>query len=140
MDMPVLLVVDDESVVTFMLSKKLGELGIRVLSASHGEEALRLAQQALPFAVLTDNDMPRMTGSELAKHLYADATMRDIPVIMLTGRGHRLNPSELSATNIQHVLSKPFSAREIVALVQELLTQHLQIRDRANPDALRDAA
>ncbi len=139
MDMPTLLVVDDESVVTFMLSKKLSELGIRVVTASHGEEALRLSKQILPFAVLTDNDMPRMTGTELAKRLYAEGSTRAVPVIMLTGRGHRIAPSECSTTNIQHVLSKPFSAREIVHLVQELLTQHTD-RMNAQPPTARPKA
>ncbi|MBX9735890.1 MAG: response regulator [Phycisphaerales bacterium] len=139
MDVPTLLVVDDESVVTFMLTKKLSELGIRVVAASHGEEALRLSKQVLPFAVLTDNDMPRMTGTELAKRLYNDERTRDLPVIMLTGRGHRIAPSECSATNIQHILSKPFSAREIVHLVQEMLTRHTD-RINAQPRTARPEA
>ncbi len=140
METPVLLVVDDESVVTFMLSKKLGDLGIRVISASHGEEALRLAKQSIPFAILTDYDMPRMTGAELATHLHAEAATRDIPIIMLTGRRHRINPSEFAHTNIQQVLSKPFSAREIVSHVQELLAEHLGRANRTPPGDRQDAA
>lgn len=114
------LVADDEPYITFMISARLREAGFNVFVAHNGVDALELAVKNAPRVIVSDLQMPRMDGLELSRRLRADAQTSHIPVIMLTARGHKLTPSELAQTNIQHLLPKPFSARELVGIVEEI--------------------
>lgn len=119
-----ILVVDDEAHILQVLSLKLRNAGYDVTTAVDGEEALEYAcrrgDQA-PDLIITDFQMPYMTGLELCKALAANAETASIPVLMLTARGHALDPEDLALGNIKDVLSKPFSPRAIVEQVQRLL-------------------
>lgn len=117
-----LLIVDDEACITFMLASRFRDLGYEVITANNGEEALAaLRELKVPLtALITDFQMPRMDGLQLARTLRADPATSRVPVVMLTARGHRLSPRELQETGIQHVMPKPFSARELQAMIQEV--------------------
>lgn len=115
-----ILVADDEPYLTFMLATRLREHGAEVIIASDGEEALRLAREHRPNLILTDFQMPIMSGLELARNLLASPETAEIPVVLLTARGHRLPAAELVATNIRHLIAKPFSTKELIAVVSEL--------------------
>ncbi len=124
--MKTILVADDEPHVTFMLSLKLTRPHVAVLVANDGEEALMLARTKRPDLIITDYQMPRMSGFDMAVALRADPETAEIPLIMLTARGHRLSPAELCKTNIQHLMPKPFSARDLVGRVAEFIDMELQ--------------
>ena len=116
-----ILVVDDEAHITGVLSLKLVNAGFDVTTASDGEEALELVETSPPDMIITDLQMPYLSGIELATRLKANERTAGIPVLMLTARGYALSSEDLAATNIKEVLSKPFSPRHILARVQELL-------------------
>ncbi|MEZ6242899.1 MAG: response regulator [Phycisphaerales bacterium] len=118
---PLVLLADDEPHITLVVSRKLRSAGLDVVTAEDGEEALDLALERPPTLVITDLQMPYMTGIDLARALKSEASTSEIPVIMLTARGYVLNPAQLASTNIRFVMSKPFSAREILEKVFELL-------------------
>jgi CheY-like chemotaxis protein len=92
------------------------------MEARNGRDALDSVAKEAPALVITDYQMPVMSGLELAQGLLADPSSRNIPVIMLTARSHKLNLAELKLTNVRQVLSKPFSAKEVLVLVDEILT------------------
>ncbi len=115
-----LLIVDDEACITFMLATRFRELGYEVRTADNGADALELALAISPTAVISDFQMPRMDGLELARRLRANPKTSLVPVVMLTARGHRLSPRELQETGIQHVMPKPFSARELQSIILEV--------------------
>lgn len=117
-----LLIVDDEACITFMLASRFRELGYEVATAGNGEEALAIirAMPVPPTAVISDFQMPLKDGLQLARELRAEPRTEAVPVIMLTARGHRLSPRELQETGIQHVMPKPFSARELQAMIVEV--------------------
>lgn len=115
-----LLIVDDEACITFMLASRFRELGYDVRTAENGLDALNLAKDVAPTAVISDFQMPRMDGLELARRLKADPRTASVPIVMLTARGHRLSPREIQETGIQHVMPKPFSARELQAIILEV--------------------
>jgi len=125
---PTILIADDEDVITFMLSSKLSNIGAKVVVARNGEEAFALAMQHRPLVVLTDFEMPRMTGLEFAQRLRATPELSEVPVVMLTARGHRVPPAEMSKTNIQNLVSKPFSVKELSSLMQEHLAAEIARR------------
>jgi two-component system alkaline phosphatase synthesis response regulator PhoP len=123
---PLILLADDEPHITLVLARKLCAHGYEVVTAEDGEEAFELAQERTPALVITDLQMPYVTGIELARSLKADEATAATPVIMLTARGYVLDPTDLGSTNIRYVMSKPFSAREIVEKVVDLLSDGLE--------------
>jgi two-component system, OmpR family, alkaline phosphatase synthesis response regulator PhoP len=118
---PLILVVDDEAHILHVVSLKLRNAGFEVVTAENGEEGLAVALERLPALVITDFQMPFMSGLELCQKMKESPTTRAIPAMMLTARGFSLAPADLEKTNIAGVLSKPFSPREVLARVQDLI-------------------
>lgn len=116
-----ILIVDDESHILHVLSLKLGKAGYEVLTAVDGEEGLHMARESKPDLVITDIQMPYMTGLELSRELADDEATADIPVLILTARGYALSSEDLETSNIREVLSKPFSPRLLIELVSSTL-------------------
>jgi DNA-binding response OmpR family regulator len=121
MEKRTILVVDDESHITYMLAYKLRQADFNVLTASDGEEAYQLACDRHPDLVVTDYQMPVLSGYDMSVRLREDPRTAQVPVLMLTARGHLLSPTELGKTNIQFMMPKPFSARELMVKVREML-------------------
>lgn len=120
-DKPLILVVDDETHILHVVSLKLANAGYDVITAEDGEEALGIAIDRNPDLVITDYQMPFMTGLELCVKLKEHELTRATPALMLTARGFSLAGEYLEQTNIAGVLSKPFSPREVLGRVQELI-------------------
>ena len=140
-DPKTILVVDDETHISHVVSLKFQQAGMRVLTASDGEEGYEIACRELPDLVVTDFQMPIMTGLELSWRLRETAATSEIPVLMVTARGHLLTEDDLSRTSIKGVMSKPFSPRHLLEKVRELLADaevHLKTSD--GPDVGRVAA
>ncbi len=122
-----ILVVDDEAHIVQVLLLKLRNAGYEVLTAGDGEEGLDAAQTHRPDLIITDYQMPYMTGLELCRALAANPATAQIPVLMLTARGYALDADDLrigkpgSPPIIREVLSKPFSPRAIVEQIQRIL-------------------
>jgi two-component system alkaline phosphatase synthesis response regulator PhoP len=80
------LVVDDEIHIVHVVAIKLRNNGYEVISADNGAEAFKLACKEKPDIIVTDFQMPGMTGLELVEKLRQREETRDIPAIMLTAR------------------------------------------------------
>jgi len=115
------LLVDDELHVTYVLGLKLSAAGVRYECARSGSEALAIASRETPALVVTDFQMPGMSGLELAAKLRTQEKTADVPLFLLTARGHRISPNQLEGTSIQAVLDKPFSPRQMIGLIVEIL-------------------
>ena len=116
-----ILAVDDEAHILHVVSLKLRKAGYDVITAQDGEEALDASLTEHPDLIITDFQMPRMTGVEFCKQLRHHKQAQHVPVILLTARGFDVAPSEIMAADIAVVLEKPFSPREILARVHQLL-------------------
>lgn len=116
-----ILVADDEAHITHVVSLKFRKAGFEVVTAQDGEEAYELAVQEHPDLVITDLQMPFMSGVELSAKLRETASTADIPVIMLTARGLALSHDDLAKTNIKSVMSKPFSPKQVLERAMALL-------------------
>jgi len=124
-----ILVADDEAHIRHIVSMKLSNAGYEVATAEDGEEALELAQSDSPELVITDFQMPYLTGLEMCRRLRQTHSAEQIPVLMLTARGFDIEPDEMAAAGISDVLSKPFSPREVLQKVQELIGQAGEARE-----------
>ena len=122
-DMPGLkvLIADDEAHILAIVSMKLRNAGFDVITAVDGEEAMELVVAEKPDLLITDNQMPYLTGLELCKKLRQSGLAPSLPVIMLTARGHDLDSADIAAAGISDVLAKPFSPREVLQKVVQLL-------------------
>jgi len=116
-----ILVADDETHILHVVSLKLRNAGFNVLTARDGQEALELAQTEHPDLIITDYHMPQLSGLELCQRLKQDPSTRDIPAIMLTARGYHLEPHDTQQSGILRMLSKPFSPRQLLTTVNEML-------------------
>lgn len=116
-----ILVCDDEAHILHVVATKLKNNGYQVVTAADGEEGLELARQHKPDLVITDYQMPFLSGLELCARLRSDPATSSIPVIMLTARGFSMGEEDLKNTNVQRVLPKPFSPREVLKSVEEIL-------------------
>jgi two-component system phosphate regulon response regulator PhoB len=114
-----ILLVDDETYVTSVVAAKLRKLGDQVRTAMDGEAAFKLATENVPQLVVTDQQMPITNGYELAVKLRGDQRTANVPVLVLTARGHLLTAEQLALTNIRAVLSKPFSVTDLLAKIDE---------------------
>ena len=117
-----ILVADDETHILHVVSLKLRNAGFNVLTARDGQEALELAQSEHPDLIITDYHMPQLSGLELCQRLKQDPGTRDIPAIMLTARGYHLEPHDTQESGILRMLSKPFSPRQLLTTVNEMLS------------------
>jgi DNA-binding response OmpR family regulator len=116
-----ILVADDESHILHVVSLKLTNAGYTVVTASDGQEAFELASADRPDLLITDYHMPQLSGLELCQKLRADPKTSGIPTIMLTARGYALEASDTEQSGILRTMSKPFSPRQLLATVNEIL-------------------
>ncbi|OPX21811.1 MAG: hypothetical protein B1H04_06040 [Planctomycetales bacterium 4484_123] len=105
------------------MAMKLSNAGYEALTAEDGEEALELCLTEGPQLVITDYQMPLMTGLEMCRQLRQHDQTRELPVLMLTARGFDISPEEMASAGIVDVLSKPFSPREVLEKVRALIGQ-----------------
>ena len=116
-----ILVVDDEVYILQVVALKLRNAGLEVECAGDGDEAFALLKGKSFDLVVTDLQMPVMSGIELARAMAKDPALANIPVLMLTARGHTLRDGEADSVNIARVMQKPFSPRALLVEVLELL-------------------
>ena len=92
----------------------------RLIEAEDGEAAVTMAGEALPDLILMDVQLPKLSGLEATRRLRADPRTAAIPVIIVTSfalSGDEQRAIEAGATAY---LAKPYSPRQLVALIQKL--------------------
>jgi CheY-like chemotaxis protein len=93
----VALVVDDSMLIRFTVCRFLEERGFAVESAANGVEAVQVLARVHPGLIVTDLDMPKMSGSELITALKANPETARIPIIIVAGHAGRFKESETRA-------------------------------------------
>jgi DNA-binding response OmpR family regulator len=113
-----ILVAEDEKQIADMISFKLTNGGHKVVRAQDGEQAIILATRERPELILLDAMMPGLNGFEVLRRLKADSTLRSVPVIMVTAKGHERDVlSGLRGGAVDYIV-KPFSLKELSARVE----------------------
>jgi two-component system phosphate regulon response regulator PhoB len=116
-----ILVVDDEPDAVELVEFNLKSAGFEVLSAADGEEALRKARGHVPDVVVLDLMLPEVDGLEVCKILRRDPATAGIPIIMLTAKAAEIDRVLGLELGADDYLTKPFSPRELVLRVKNLL-------------------
>ncbi|EAW37168.1 response regulator [Lyngbya sp. PCC 8106] len=131
----VILVVDDSLSDLQVLETALKKGGFSVFTAENGEKALQIAESVHPNLILMDVILDVINGFEICRHLKANPSLREIPVIFLTNLSETINKAEGFAVGGVDYLSKPIDENELLARVRTHLTvqqmqQHLAIQNR----------
>jgi two-component system alkaline phosphatase synthesis response regulator PhoP len=117
------LVVDDEIHIVHVVAIKLRNNGYEVETANNGAEAYEYACRNKPDIIVTDFQMPTMTGMELVEKLRQNEDTKNIPIIMLTARSFAIPKERQEQLKISNCLSKPFSPRELLGNIEDILYQ-----------------
>jgi DNA-binding response OmpR family regulator len=132
--MTTILLVDDEKMITGPLARALTQAGYEVLVADNGRDGLNLALEKRPNVVVLDVMMPKMDGWDVCRAVRQESA---VPILMLTALGDevdRILGLELGADDY---LSKPFSARELIARIKALLRRvQLDRKEQTTADQL----
>ncbi|MBY0508742.1 MAG: phosphate regulon transcriptional regulator PhoB [Rhodospirillaceae bacterium] len=118
---PTVMIVEDEASLVTMLRYNLEKEGYNVTEASDGEEAVTVADETPPDAVILDWMLPRMSGIEVCRQLRRKNETRSVPIIMLTARSEETDKVRGLNVGADDYMTKPFSMPELVARVRALL-------------------
>jgi two-component system chemotaxis response regulator CheY len=121
MDKRHILVVDDDPAIRLALVLKFENEGYRVSTASDGVDALDFMAQNPVDLVVLDIGMPRMDGYAVARSMRDQEATRDVPLLVLTAQNLEAPDDVHAAMGRHRFLTKPFSPREMVRIIAELL-------------------
>ena len=131
----VLVAEDSEEIRRFVEESILGPAGYRVTAVGDGMSALTLAGELRPDFVLTDENMPGLSGLDLIRRLHNERP--DLPVILMSSEDSQVLAAEASLAGASAFLVKPFTSDQLLAAI-ESARQALAERRAAAGD--RDAA
>jgi len=95
----------------------------RLLEALDGESGVAIAQAQMPQLILMDVQLPKMSGLDATRTLKADPRTRDIPIIVITSFALSGDREKAAAAGADSYLAKPYSPRELLALVRQFLPE-----------------
>ena len=125
---PRILVAEDERVMSDVIRFNLQRAGYEVTVARNGLDAWDQLQSREFDLILSDYQMPGLTGVELCRRIRTAYTGWDVPFILLSARGLELNASCLhDELKILTVLFKPFSPRELLQMVANALSSSIPL-------------
>lgn len=121
-DAPLILVVEDNPDMNAFVSEVLAE-HYRVATACDGQEGMEQALALHPDLIITDVMMPGISGDQMALTLRCHPEMDDVPIVMLTAKADDGLRADMLRNAVQDYLHKPFSAYELLARVDGLVTE-----------------
>jgi CheY-like chemotaxis protein len=116
-----ILIADDEVYMLRLLEMTFKKGGYYVVSCRDGQEALAQAVSALPQLIVLDVMMPGLDGLGALRQLKGNSATRDIPVVVLSAKGHALTKVEAEQAGAVMFLAKPFSPNQLLSEVQKIL-------------------
>jgi two-component system, OmpR family, phosphate regulon response regulator OmpR len=129
-----LLIIDDDSRLSDMLTEYLGAAGFDVSCAGTGEGGIALAERQQPSAIILDVMLPDLDGFDVLRRLRRNG---DIPVLMLTAKGDDLDRIVGLEIGADDYLAKPFNPRELVARIKAILRRGRAAGEADVKDVLR---
>ena len=113
---PMVLVVDDESSVRSLISNSLRDHGYRTMEAADGVDALRMARELRPDAVVLDIELPALDGTTILQSLRSHPDTQHVPIIGMSG--YEIDPAD--ERSFTCFLQKPFSPSDVVFVLAQV--------------------
>jgi CheY-like chemotaxis protein len=128
---PLVLIVEDDLSTRVLYRESLTHCGFRTVDAHNGHQALAKARELHPDAVVTDLAVPGMDGFEFCRALQQNASLREIPVLAVTGHSEYLgDPLRFRQAGIARVLTKPCDPTRIAEELRRLIDTCSRTADR----------
>ncbi|TEB14387.1 Alkaline phosphatase synthesis transcriptional regulatory protein PhoP [Pelotomaculum sp. FP] len=121
MELPLILVVDDETNILELLKFNLAKNGYQVVGLTNGLDAIKFMEKDKPDLIILDIMLPHMDGYEVLRILRADPETIGIPIIMLSAKDEEIDKVLGLELGADDYVTKPFSPREMVARVKSNL-------------------
>ena len=118
-----ILIADDDPNIVLSLEFLMRQAGYRVRVARDGEAALAAVAEEPPDLLLLDVMMPRRSGYDVCQTVRADPALNRVRIVMLTAKGRDVERTKGLALGADDYITKPFSTREVVARVREILAR-----------------
>ncbi len=116
-----ILIVDDFATMRRIIKNILRQLGYtNILEADDGSTALNILRKEKVDLVITDWNMPKMSGLELLKAIRADERLKDIPVMMVTAEALKENIIEAVKAGVNQYIVKPFTAQTLQEKINKI--------------------
>jgi DNA-binding response OmpR family regulator len=118
---PKILIADDDVELLAVLGRHLRKLGVELVEARDGSQALEKTRETKPDLLVLDVMMPGLSGWEVAKRVKDDETLRGTKVIIVTGIGESLNAMTSPLYGADDRLDKPFDFADLDAKLHKAL-------------------
>lgn len=120
---PVIACVDDSPTIQQFVKLSLESSGYEVLSLMDPTEAIPHILENQPLVILMDIEMPNIDGYELCRRVRQEEDLKEVPVVMLTGREGIIDRVRARMSGCTAYLTKPFNPQELLAQVQKLAVE-----------------
>lgn len=118
-----ILIADDEIYMIRLLELTFKKGGYDIVSCRDGREAVTLAVGTLPHVIVLDVVMPGLDGLGALRQLKENPATKNIPVVVLSAKGHALTKVEAELAGAAVFLAKPFSPNQLLGEVKKILGQ-----------------
>ncbi len=118
-----IVVADDDVDIRELVEFKLSTLGHDIVAVSDGAAAVAACKEQRPDLAVLDVMMQGMSGLEAVRLIRADASLADLPVILLTARAQESDVETGFSSGADDYITKPFSPRELASRVEALLSR-----------------
>jgi two-component system alkaline phosphatase synthesis response regulator PhoP len=119
-----ILIVDDEEYIVTSLEYVMKSAGFDVAVAYDGDEAIDKVTAMVPDLLITDIMMPKLNGFDLCEKIRANPLWTSIRIIILTAKGRDSEREKGLSLGADDYMTKPFSTRELLKRVKELLGEN----------------
>ena len=136
---PRILIVEPHKGGLAVMARRLGAAGYRVVSCSNARDAVSELHRAPVALLLAELRMAPMSGIELTRLVRDDGALRDLPVILITGRSDATGAVDGFAAGADDVVAKPFHFEVLVARIAGRLAKARAMRELREDNATLDA-
>ncbi len=116
-----ILIVDDEEDILELIKYNLKNEGYHILTATTGEQAIKIANQSHPDLMVLDLMLPGIDGLDVTKYLKGNESTQEMPIVMLTAKGEEADVVTGLELGANDYISKPFSPKVLVARIRAIL-------------------
>jgi two-component system, cell cycle response regulator DivK len=118
-----ILYIEDNEYNRKIVRQLLGRTSYRLVEANDGESGVAMALQEIPQLILMDVQLPKMSGLDATRVLKADPRTSHVPIIVITSFALSGDREKAAAAGADSYLAKPYSPRELLALVRQYLPE-----------------
>jgi DNA-binding response OmpR family regulator len=136
---PRILIVEPHKSGLSVMARRLGEAGYRILACASATDAVAELHRAPVDLLLSELRMAPMSGIELVRLVRDDSSLKDMPVVLITGRSDKTGAVEGFAAGADDVVAKPFHFEVLLARIAQRLAKARAVRELRRDNATLDA-